>query len=53
MTHMYTCIHIHIHTYIHLYTYMHICTGDIYMVMFQMLRLYTSILTITIMDTFW
>ena len=47
-------IYIYIHTYIYIYIYIYYKYLHIgHMVMFQMLRLYTLILTITIKDTFW
>ena len=49
-----TCIHMYTHTYIHFY-YIYICYKYLHtahMVTFQMLRLYTLILTITTKDTF-
>jgi hypothetical protein len=49
--HLYIYIYIYIHLYIYIYMYYnYLHTG--HMVTFQMLRLYTLILNITIKDTF-
>jgi len=49
--HVYIYIYIYIHTFIYIYIYYrYLYTG--HMVTFQMLRLYTFILTTTIKDTF-